>query len=90
MLYARFIIEQPPEDSTRGGATLQPHLESVSFVRPLPMAVCSTNNHGIGLKLGRLMKELYGPAFAVVEKIKDVLDPNNIMNPGKMGLRGFR
>ena len=46
-------------------------------------------HHGIGLKLGRLMKELYGPAFGVLENIKAALDPNNIMNPGKMGLSGF-
>ena len=45
-------------------------------------------NHGIGLKLARLMKELHGPAFGVMEKIKGVLDPNNVMNPGKMGFPG--
>ena len=32
------------------------------------------------------MKYLYGPAMPVLEKIKKELDPNNIMNPGKMGL----
>ena len=42
-------------------------------------------HHGVGLKLGRIMKDLYGPAFHVLESIKKVLDPNNIMNPGKMG-----
>ncbi len=31
------------------------------------------------------MRELYGPAYGVLEKIKQALDPNNIMNPGKMG-----
>ena len=31
------------------------------------------------------MKELYGPAFNVLGGIKKALDPNNIMNPGKMG-----
>ena len=45
-------------------------------------------HHGVGLKLGRLMKELYGPAMHVLEDIKKQLDPNNIMNPGKMGFRG--
>ena len=42
-------------------------------------------HHGVGLKLGRFMKYLYGPAMPVLEKIKKELDPNNIMNPGKMG-----
>ena len=35
------------------------------------------------------MKELYGPAKPLVlDKLKKELDPNNIMNPGKMGF-GF-
>jgi alkyldihydroxyacetonephosphate synthase len=47
-------------------------------------------HHGIGLKLGRLMKELYGPAYAVLESLKKSFDPHNIMNPGKMGFETFR
>jgi len=43
-------------------------------------------HHGVGIKLGRLMKELYGNAFPVIKDLKKVLDPNNILNPGKMGL----
>ena len=43
---------------------------------------------GVGLKLGRLMKDLYGPAMGVLEGLKQQLDPNNIMNPGKMGFKG--
>ena len=43
---------------------------------------------GVGLKLGRLMKDLYGPAMGVLEGLKRQLDPNNIMNPGKMGFKG--
>jgi alkyldihydroxyacetonephosphate synthase len=45
-------------------------------------------HHGVGLKLGRLMKDLYGPAFNILGGIKQTLDPNNIMNPGKMGFAG--
>ena len=44
------------------------------------------DHHGIGLKLSRLMKEQYGPAFQVMEGIKKQLDPNGIMNPYKLGL----
>ena len=34
------------------------------------------------------MKDLYGPAMGVLEGLKRQLDPNNIMNPGKMGFKG--
>ena len=44
------------------------------------------DHHGVGLKLGRLMKESYGPAMQVLQGIKKELDPNGIMNPYKMGL----
>ena len=34
----------------------------------------------------RLMKEQYGPAMQVFTGLKKSLDPNNIMNPFKLGL----
>ncbi len=85
MLYARFIIEQAPAD---------PHEAVVLYNRIWDMCLRAAmteggvlnEHHGIGLKLGRLMPELHGPAFTVMEKIKNALDPNNIMTPGKMGL----
>jgi alkyldihydroxyacetonephosphate synthase len=43
------------------------------------------DHHGIGFKLGWLMPEQYGPAFDVLQNIKDALDPHGIMNPGKFG-----
>jgi FAD/FMN-containing dehydrogenases len=45
-------------------------------------------HHGIGLRFGRIMKEGYGEeSYAVLQKIKSSLDPNNIMNPGKLGFK---
>ena len=44
------------------------------------------DHHGVGIKLGRLMKEQYGPAMQVFEGLKKTLDPNGIMNPFKLGL----
>jgi len=44
------------------------------------------DHHGVGLKLGRLMKEQYGSAMQVFEGIKKFVDPNGIMNPFKLGL----
>jgi FAD/FMN-containing dehydrogenase len=42
--------------------------------------------HGVGVKLAPLMAEEHGYGLEVMQQIKRALDPNNIMNPGKMGL----
>jgi FAD/FMN-containing dehydrogenase len=42
--------------------------------------------HGVGVKLAALMGEEHGYGLEVMRGIKKLLDPNNIMNPGKMGL----
>jgi len=42
--------------------------------------------HGVGIKLAPLMEREHGYGLEVMRQIKQVLDPNNIMNPGKMGL----
>lgn len=42
--------------------------------------------HGVGVKLAPLMAEEHGYGLEVMKQIKRLLDPNNIMNPGKLGL----
>ncbi len=42
--------------------------------------------HGVGVKLAPLMAEEHGYGLEVMRRIKRVLDPNGIMNPGKLGL----
>lgn len=42
--------------------------------------------HGVGVKLAPLMAEEHGYGLEVMRQIKRSLDPNGIMNPGKMGL----
>lgn len=42
--------------------------------------------HGVGVKLAPLMAEEHGYGLEVMRQIKKALDPNNIMNPGKMAL----
>ncbi len=41
--------------------------------------------HGVGLKLAPLMAEEHGYGFEVMRQLKRTLDPNGIMNPGKLG-----
>ncbi|MET0500004.1 MAG: FAD-binding oxidoreductase [Candidatus Binatia bacterium] len=42
--------------------------------------------HGVGVKLAPLMAEEHGYGLEIMRQIKKTLDPNNIMNPGKMSL----
>ncbi len=45
-----------------------------------------SHHHGIGLNRGRYMAEALGTGFDVLAGIKRSLDPNGILNPGKLGL----
>jgi alkyldihydroxyacetonephosphate synthase len=45
-----------------------------------------SHHHGIGLNRARFMAEALGGAFDVLATIKRSLDPNGILNPGKLGL----
>lgn len=41
---------------------------------------------GVGIRYSHLMHEEHGPTLEVMRAIKKLLDPNNILNPGRMGL----
>jgi len=45
-----------------------------------------TAEHGTGLARAPYIEKQLGPALEVMRTIKNALDPNNILNPGKMGL----
>ncbi len=45
-----------------------------------------SHHHGIGWLKGKYMPAEHGDAFEVLRAIKSTLDPNNILNPGKLGL----
>ncbi len=45
-----------------------------------------SHHHGVGLNRSRFVREALGPAFDVLVAMKDALDPNGILNPGKLGL----
>jgi alkyldihydroxyacetonephosphate synthase len=45
-----------------------------------------SHHHGIGLNRSRFMPAALGPALSVLQSVKDALDPQGILNPGKLGL----
>jgi len=52
----------------------------------LEMGGTVTAEHGTGLARNPYIEKQLGPALDVMRAIKKALDPNNILNPGKMGL----
>ena len=42
--------------------------------------------HGVGVKLNHLLARELGVGHDVIRQLKRTLDPNNIMNPGKLGM----
>ena len=42
--------------------------------------------HGVGVKLNHLLAREQGAGHDVIRQLKQTLDPNNIMNPGKLAL----
>ncbi len=45
-----------------------------------------SHHHGVGLNRSRFVHEALGDSFDVLAAVKQTLDPNGILNPGKLGL----
>jgi alkyldihydroxyacetonephosphate synthase len=45
-----------------------------------------SHHHGVGLNRGRFMVEALGAAHTVLVDLKRALDPNGVLNPGKLGI----
>lgn len=45
-----------------------------------------SHHHGIGLNRSRYVAQALGGGFDVLRSIKSAIDPNGILNPGKLGL----
>ncbi|MBK8047134.1 MAG: FAD-binding oxidoreductase [Anaerolineales bacterium] len=84
MLYSRFIIEQPPADAQEALA-LHNRVWNTAMTAVIDNGGMINEHHGIGLKLARFMRRQYGESWPFLLRIKETLDPNGIMNPGKTG-----
>ena len=87
MVYDRFIVDgkDVPKDPVEA-LRLHQAIWTCGVRTALAHGGVVNDHHGVGIKLGRLMKEQYGPAMQVFEGLKKQLDPNGIMNPFKLGL----
>ncbi|MEP3247002.1 MAG: FAD-linked oxidase C-terminal domain-containing protein [Sneathiella sp.] len=60
------------------------NINSRLIKRALAMEGTCTGEHGIGLGKKKYLKEELGDAVSVMSVLKQALDPDNIMNPGKI------
>ncbi|MGW8318342.1 MAG: FAD-binding oxidoreductase [Candidatus Promineifilaceae bacterium] len=87
MLYSRFIIEEPPADAQEA-LRLHNRVWNAAMTAVLENGGMINEHHGVGLKLARYMRRQYGDAWPFLLRLKQTIDPNGIMNPGKVGF-GF-
>jgi alkyldihydroxyacetonephosphate synthase len=83
-LYDRFLLKDAPPDPAEAQA-LHDRIWDVAVMTSLQHGGMINEHHGVGLKLSRFMPTQYGSAWPLLEAIKHAIDPNGIMNPGKVG-----
>jgi len=84
MFYVRWYIRGIPEDED----TLAVYNEVWSTLVPIALKYGGVvdHHHGVGRMLARFLEKQDKGSHEVLKKIKGSLDPNNIMNPGVLGL----
>lgn len=82
MVYGRFVVPDGGPDALE----LHDRIWEDGMTAALDAGGVMNDHHGVGIKLGPYMRRQHGGALDAMRQIKAALDPNNIMNPGKMGL----
>jgi alkyldihydroxyacetonephosphate synthase len=82
MIYARFVLPDGGSDAV----TLHDRIWKDGVTAALGAGAVMNDHHGVGLKLAPYMPAQHGAGLDVLRRIKKTLDPNGIMNPGKLGL----
>jgi D-lactate dehydrogenase (cytochrome) len=71
-----------PEEKAQWQKVREAEEEIVSFA--LQCGGTATGEHGIGIGKRKFMKREHGESLKLMRQIKELLDPDGIMNPGKM------
>lgn len=82
MIYARFVVPDGGDDAIE----LHDGIWAAGVGAALRSGAVINDHHGVGLKLAPFMQQQHGAGLDVLRRIKEVLDPNGVMNPGKLGL----
>jgi alkyldihydroxyacetonephosphate synthase len=82
MIYGRFVVPDGGPDAL----ALHDRIWEDGVRAILGAGGVMNDHHGVGVKLAPYMREQHGAALDPLRRIKEVLDPNRIMNPGKLDL----
>jgi alkyldihydroxyacetonephosphate synthase len=82
MIYGRFVVADGGSDAL----ALHDRIWEDGVRAILGAGGVMNDHHGVGVKLAPYMRDQHGPALDTLRRIKEVLDPNRIMNPGKLDL----
>ena len=83
-LYFTFAGDVPP--ATDAGDAYYRQVWDVAMAATAAQGGAISHHHGIGLNRGRHLAPALGPAFDALVAVKAALDPNGVLNPGKLGL----
>jgi alkyldihydroxyacetonephosphate synthase len=81
-LYFTFAGKPEPDDAERYYREAWDALTGATLAH----GAAISHHHGVGLNRDRFMAAALGPSIKVLEAVKQALDPNGVLNPGKLGL----
>jgi alkyldihydroxyacetonephosphate synthase len=84
MIYARFVV--PDGGGGPGAVELHDRIWADGLEAAFGAGGVMNDHHGVGLKLAPYMERQHGAALGALRRIKAALDPDGILNPGKLGL----
>jgi len=79
-LHTKMLVEPTSEDSWRRGEKAVGEI----YDKVLELGGTVTGEHGVSITKAPYMKKERADSLSTMKAIKKALDPNNIMNPGKM------
>jgi alkyldihydroxyacetonephosphate synthase len=82
MIYARFVVPDGGTDAVE----LHDRIWADGLEAAFTAGGVMNDHHGVGIKLAPYMERQHGAALDAMRRIKAALDPDGILNPGKLGL----
>jgi len=83
-LYFTFVVE-PANPTTASIEQVYVDLWNIVQRAALSAGATVSHHHGVGINRARFLREALGPALDTWRAVKHALDPNDILNPGKLG-----